>query len=107
MTPLVERNQLVATITTTGTTPAWGGSAGSYQASIVSPTGANSFTLTIEVSNDGTNWLTSYLTLTSNSASSTPASDGDASEVNYAYARINCSALALGSGTSLILRRAR
>jgi len=107
MTPLVERNQLVATITATGTTSAWGGSAGSYQASIVAPTGANSFTLDIEVSNDGTNWLTGYITLTSSSASSTPASDGDASAVNYAYARINCSALSLGSGTRLILRRAR
>lgn len=103
----VERNKLIASVTTATTSSAWGGSAGQYQASIVSPTGANSFTLEIEVSNDGTNWLTSYITLSSSSVDSTPATDADSSLVNYAFARINCSSLSLGGGTALVLWRAR
>jgi len=107
MSSAVERNQKVARVTTATTSAKWGGSAGTYHAVILSPTGANSFTLDIEVSNDGTNWLTSYLSLTSTSGNSTPASDADSSTVNYAFARVNCSALSLGGGTEVSVWRAR
>lgn len=107
MNSAVERNQGVASLKTATTSPPWAGSAGSYQASIISPTGANSFTLDIEVSNDGVNWLSSYLSLTGTSVTSTPASDGDSSLVNYAFARVNCSGLSLGGGSYLQIRRSR
>lgn len=93
-------------VTGIGVSAAWNVSAGQYTAEIVAPTGANSFVLDIEVSNapDGP-WFASYLTLSGSSASATPAADAGASGVKYGFARANVSALTLGGGAALRIRR--